>query len=261
MADGLDRAAGAADPIAARLASLAEARETADHPNIRPSDAATVLILDRAAGGPWRVLMGRRHQRHRFYPGAYVFPGGRVDPEDARVPLAAAYHPDVAAKLVKTLRGAYAAARARAFGVAAVRETYEEAGLFIGAPPPAPLRPGKGDWARFHERGLAPSLAPLRFVARAITPPRRTRRFDTRFLACFGADIADRLAEGVGPSGELEDVAWLTFAEAKAARIPHITAAVLDEIADLLAADPALRPPPAVPFYRHKAGRFIRDLL
>jgi 8-oxo-dGTP pyrophosphatase MutT (NUDIX family) len=229
--------------------------------NIRPKDASTLLILDRAAGGPWRVLMGRRHMRHRFYPGAFVFPGGRVDPGDSRTPLADDFDPVTLDKLSRSLKGPRTAARVRAFGVAALRETYEEAGLFIGRRAEGPVPALRGELAAFGERGIAPGLGALRFVARAITPPRRPRRFDTRFLACFAHDIADRTADGLGPSGELEDVAWLTFDEAKKTEIPPITVTILDEVAARLAADPALDPAGPVPFYYWLGKGFRRELI
>ena len=50
----------------------------------RPRDAATLILLD-SEGGAVRVLMGRRHMRHAFMPGKFVFPGGRTDPADGRV--------------------------------------------------------------------------------------------------------------------------------------------------------------------------------
>ena len=250
------------DPrIADLLVRLNREKRDFSTENMRPKDAATLLVLDRAAGGPMRVLMGRRHMRHRFYPGAHVFPGGRVDTADSFQPVVDDYAPETMAKLSHAMRGPKSAARARAFGIAAIRETYEEAGLFVGRRTTDPLPAFRGDLAAFAARGIAPSLGALRFVARAITPPRRPRRFDTRFFVCFADDIADRLAEGVGPSGELEDVAWLTFEEAKATRVPPITVAILDEVEDRMAHDPKLDPDGPVPFYRWLGNAFRRDLI
>ena len=59
---------------------LSEAERYMDNPNLRPKDAATLLVLDRRDDGNHRVLMGRRHMRHRFMPGMFVFPGGRGAP-------------------------------------------------------------------------------------------------------------------------------------------------------------------------------------
>ena len=51
------------------------------YPNLRPRDAATLIILDESAGGP-KVLMGQRHLGHKFMTAKFVFPGGRVEPKD-----------------------------------------------------------------------------------------------------------------------------------------------------------------------------------
>lgn len=238
-------------------------------PYYRPRDASTLLILDRTVGGSTRVLMGRRHMRHRFMPGAWVFPGGRVDPADSRTPAADDYDPRVLAQLMAEMRGPKTVARARALAIAAIRETFEEAGVFVAktagaARPPAPdaaIDPHDA-FAAFATRGLAPSLAGVRFVARAITPPGRPRRFDTRFLVVGADAIAGQLESGLGPSGELEDVAWVTFEEARARpELPPITRAVLDELEPRIAADPTLAADHPVPFYRWERNRFVRALI
>ena len=46
------------------------------HPYLRPRDSATLILIDRTAPVP-KVLLGRRHSRHKFVPGKFVFPGGR----------------------------------------------------------------------------------------------------------------------------------------------------------------------------------------
>ena len=244
----------------ALLKRLTAAERATHHPNVRPKDASTLLILDQAAGGPVRVLMGRRHSRHAFFPGAYVFPGGRVDPADSRAPVAVDYDPVVARRLAIAMKGPKSAARARAFGVAAIRETYEEAGLFLGAKAPSP-RPLTGELAAFDDAGVAIDLSPLVLIARAITPPRRPRRFDTRFFACFADAIAAKTASGLGPSGELEDVAWLTFEEAKTTKIPTITQTILETLAARLIRDGGLRPETPGPFYQWRGKGFVEMLV
>ena len=69
---------------------LTQAERVTTYPNRRPKDAATLLILDRR-GKDVHVLMGKRHKAHVFMPGKFVFPGGRVDPGDSRVPVASDY--------------------------------------------------------------------------------------------------------------------------------------------------------------------------
>ncbi len=245
------------DDLVKRLSS-AERQMT--NPNVRPKDAATLLILDRQANGEIKVLMGRRHQRHRFMPGMFVFPGGRVDPQDSRVPVAGDYHPDVAQKLLHEMKGPKTQSRAKAFAVAAIRETYEEAGVFVGSKSDKAWQ-GQGDFAAFSQRRLMPDLAPMRLVARAITPPRRPRRFDTRFFAVFADAIAESLPEGTGPSGELEDVAWLTLDDAKNLELPTITLTIIEELQNRLAVDPDLAPATPVPYYYWRRSGFIREMV
>ncbi len=255
-------------PVEDILAELNALDRSSKAPYYRPRDAATLLILDRAVGGSLRVLMGRRHMRHKFMPGAWVFPGGRVDPADSRIPVAEDYRPSELARLMVEMKGPKTAARARALAIAAIRETFEEAGVFVATAADAPAAPTAAPedphdaFAAFAGRGLAPALAEIRFVARAITPPGRPRRFDTRFLAIPAEAIAGRLESGLGPSGELEDVAWVTFEEARARpELPPITRAVLDELDTRLATDGRLAAEHPVPFYRWQRDRFVRSLI
>jgi 8-oxo-dGTP pyrophosphatase MutT (NUDIX family) len=223
---------------------------------LRPRDAATLILLDRSDARV-RVLMGRRHRSHAFMPGKFVFPGGRTDPADSRVAAVSELHAGEVAKLTGSLRPV-SAARARAIAMSAIRETYEEAGLLIGTSGAFATRaPG---WQGFVEHQVRPSLDKLRLVARAITPPGRVRRFDTRFLAAWRSDVAVALPGG-GPTNELEELVWLPLGEAKEADIPSITRSILGELETRLAADPDLRPGGAVPFYRMLHNRFQRELL
>ncbi|WP_315919588.1 NUDIX domain-containing protein [Mesorhizobium sp. SP-1A] len=222
----------------------------------RPRDAATLILLDRC-GDEVRVLMGRRHSRHAFMPGKFVFPGGRTDPADSRVPVASALTALDEQKL-RAGAGRISAARARAIALSAIRETYEEAGLLIGRK--GDFTTTKADWQGFARHGVQPSLETVRFIARAITPPGRVRRFDTRFLAAWRHDVAVELPDG-GPTNELEEIAWLPLAQAKQADIPSITRTILEELETRLRDDPRLDPGRPVPFYRLVRTRFMRELL
>ena len=223
---------------------------------MRPRDAATLILLDRC-GDDVQVLMGRRHARHAFMPGKFVFPGGRTDPADSRIPVVEDLHPEEQAKL--TITGARATQAARAVPLPCrLLETYEEAGLLIGHK--QPFSTGKADWQGFVEHGVHPSLESMRFIARAITPPGRVRRFDTRFLATWRSSVAVALEAG-GPTNELEELVWLPIGTAKDSDIPAITRTVLEELEKRLERDPLLRPGGDVPFYRMIRNRFVRDLL
>jgi 8-oxo-dGTP pyrophosphatase MutT (NUDIX family) len=196
---------------------------------LKPRHAATLIIVRTDAAKP-RLLMGRRAGGHAFMPDKWVFPGGRVDRGDYRAPAATELAPETAARLTQEPRHPSPAALARALALAAVRETFEETGLLLAKP--APSRPGAGPWRPFLAQGALPDLAPLQFVARAITPPYRTRRFDARF---FMAPAEALLSLDRRPDcGELDEIAWVDFDEALALDLPNITRFVVGEIGQRL---------------------------
>ncbi|MGB3416194.1 MAG: NUDIX hydrolase [Mesorhizobium sp.] len=223
---------------------------------LRPRDAATLILLDRT-GGEVCVLMGRRSSRHAFMPGKFVFPGGRTDPADSRIRTATGLHPDEETRL-RAGPGRTSSTRARAIALSAIRETYEEAGLLIGRK--GAFSTPRPDWRGFADYQVQPSLEALRFIARAITPPGRVRRYDTRFLGAWREDVAVELPAG-GPTNELEELVWLPLGQARQADIPAITRMILEELEKRLAIDSDLRPGMAVPFFHMVGNRFVRDLL
>jgi 8-oxo-dGTP pyrophosphatase MutT (NUDIX family) len=244
------------------LAELDALDRPAGGPALVPRDAATLIVLDRSPGEV-RMLMGRRHRRHRFMPGALVFPGGRVDPEDRRVPVADELDAAVVARLGIAVRNGGSPGRARGLAVAALRETFEETGVLIGRPEPDPARLARAaacgeGFSGFAAAGLLPALGGLSFVARAITPPGLARRFDTRFFAVAATAVVGGF-DRVAPSDELDGVGFVSFAEARADRaLAPITRAVIDELERRLADDPDLVADSPIPFYRWNRGRFER---
>ncbi len=174
-------------------------------------------------------------------PGKWVFPGGRIDRSDFAVPAVTELTAPVAAALARTTTPA----RARALALAAIRETFEETGLLLGRPAEPITR--AGPWRDFFAAGASPDLAALDFVARAITPPARTRRFDARFFMADAAALVS-LDPGSG-SGELDELAWFDWEAAAALDLPQITRAILAEVA-LRLVDPA-RP---IPCHRFRRG-------
>jgi 8-oxo-dGTP pyrophosphatase MutT (NUDIX family) len=182
---------------------------------LKPKDAATLLII---RGGE-EVLMGVRSAKHAFMPNKYVFPGGRVDRADGMVPRPIDLAPSVAAKLE---RGA-SPGRSRALAMAAVRETFEEAGMILGAEH-GPIRTSAQHWKPFYATGFVPALDKLEYIARAITPPGRPRRFDTRFLMVD----ADHLRGDIAGSGELLNLNWVKLKEAQSLDLPNITRLIIE---------------------------------
>src|SRR6266567_9316017 len=88
-------------------------------PDSEPRDAATIMLIDRAGPQP-KVLLGRRHASHKFMPGKFVFPGGRVDPADGLMPAARPLDPAAQDRLMKRIARP-SPAKAHALALAAIR--------------------------------------------------------------------------------------------------------------------------------------------
>ena len=152
-----------------------------------PRPAATVVILRDGREGI-EVFMVVRHHEIDFASGALVFPGGKVDAQDADAAWG-------------ELAPSAASAPDRAFMVAAARETFEEAGLVLARHRGvaslldadaahrlveryrAPLIAGQCtflDLVRSEDLLLAPDL--MVPFAHWITPETQPKRFDTLFL-------------------------------------------------------------------------------
>jgi 8-oxo-dGTP pyrophosphatase MutT (NUDIX family) len=160
---------------------------------VRPRDAASLILLRHGEIG-LEVLIGRRGTGARFMPGRYVFPGGRVAPEDAR-PWAGEPGGDKARPFLALKR-------------AALRETFEETGLVVGE---RRAGAGKGNGGplspveeAYRARGVVPAPALLRLVGRAITPAASPIRFHARFFVADGRFTAGELV----PCEEHDDLHW-----------------------------------------------------
>lgn len=232
------------------------------YPNVRPKDAATLILVDRSGKTP-KVLLGKRHHKHVFMPGKFVFPGGRAEPNDRMMPVARALDKKVEKQLMRQMVRP-SAVKARALALAAIRETFEETGLLLGAKHKSAMNLSAanipdGPWAEFAKAGFYPDLSVLHFVARAITPPRRPRRFDTRFFSVDASSIAHRIGNVVHAEAELVDLVWLPIADARKLDLPTITNVVLQELEARVAAGFGHDLP--VPFYRMPHKAFTRELL
>jgi 8-oxo-dGTP pyrophosphatase MutT (NUDIX family) len=187
-----------------------------------PRDAATVMLLRSGPGG-LEVYMLRRKASMAFAPGAFVFPGGSVDPRDADDQVAWA-GPD-AAEWGRIFDAP--PAHARALVCAAVRETFEESGILLAGESADSVVPDTTSDAFEADRhalldrsvSLAGLLGRRNLVLRAdllrpwsrwITPVVEPRRFDTRFFAA--ALPAGQRTRDVG--GEASEVAWVRPAKA-----------------------------------------------
>lgn len=159
---------------------------------VRPRDAASLILL-RGEGSGLEVLAGRRPGHARFMPGVYVFPGGAIERPDRTPWSVEAGTETLGPKLARSAR-------------AAVRETWEEAGVLIGRAAGSPSRESAAlpIEQAYLGRGLVAALDVLTYVGRAITPSHSFRRFNTRFFLGDGRNV---FGEPVA-SEELEDVRW-----------------------------------------------------
>ncbi|MCP4036931.1 MAG: NUDIX domain-containing protein [bacterium] len=183
-------------------------------PPVTPRDAASLLIVRERKSGP-QVLMGRRPTKDRFMPDVFVFPGGRVDPGDARLDVRA----DLPALECRRFLGRVSPQRVRMLGVAAIRETFEETGLLLG-------EQGPGE--------ICPDLAPLEYIARAITPAESHIRYHARFFMVRDGAVGGE----VRSNGELLDLEWLHFERARELPLVDVTRFVLEEAEHRLAGGP-----------------------
>jgi 8-oxo-dGTP pyrophosphatase MutT (NUDIX family) len=242
------------------MTDLAErfAREApTGHPNRPPRDAATLILLDRSAPMP-KVLMGRRHHGHVFLPDKFVFPGGGLDPQDRLMPVAAPLDPRAEARLMRQMRRP-TPAKARALALAAIRETFEETGLLLGSKRPEPPAAPEGAWSAFAQAHVHPDLSTVHFIARAITPPRRARRYDTRFFTADASAIAHKVEGVVGPEAELVELVWIPLDETPRLELMAITELVLEDLQAQIEAGFSHDLP--VPFYRMLHGKRLREML
>ncbi|MEU7070833.1 NUDIX hydrolase [Streptomyces narbonensis] len=191
---------------------------------VSPRRAATVLLLRDGAAGP-DVHMLRRRASMAFAGGAYAYPGGGVDPRDEQpVRWAGPSLAEWAGRL-----GLDDPAQAQAVVCAAVRETFEEAGVLLaGETAETVVGDTTGeDWERDREalvarelhfadfldrRGLVLRSDLLGAWARWITPEFEQRRFDTWFFVA--ALPAGQRTRDV--SGEADRTVWIRPAEAAA---------------------------------------------
>jgi glyoxylase-like metal-dependent hydrolase (beta-lactamase superfamily II)/8-oxo-dGTP pyrophosphatase MutT (NUDIX family) len=195
-------------------------------PQARPPRASATLVVVRDAPEGIEVLLSRRAERGDHNSGAWVFPGGIVDPGDAQAATCCAgLDEELANERLGVKSGALS------YYVAAVRECFEESGLLFAADARGEIVPLDGDAAAalrawrgpLHrgERtmvelcnafGLTLALDRLVYLSHWLTPLGRAKRFDTRFF--IAAVPPTQTAEFDGT--EMVEQLWLRPEEALA---------------------------------------------
>lgn len=113
--------------------------------------------------------------------------------------------------------------------------------------------------ARISGHGVVPDLGSVHFIARAITPPGRPRRFDTSFFSLDASAIAKRVDGVVTADTELVELVWIPLKDAGQLDLPHITGVVLKELDTRLANGMGHDLP--VPFYYERNKKWFREEL
>ena len=213
-----------------------------------PHPSATVVLIREGRDGP-EVLLLCRNRATGFVPGAYVFPGGRVDAADGQDALVRRWDgltPESARARLGLAPDADPPAIA--YYGAALREAVEETGLLpgiiaangpfadevVGEAREALL--GRGASFAAVLEGLRARLdgAAVEYIAHWVTPAVEPRRYDTRF---FAAKVPPG-AKAVYDQREMTDAVWLTPRAAldrhRAGRLPMIfpTIRTLEDLRD-----------------------------
>ena len=178
------------------------------------------MILARDVPGGFEVLLLQRHPNSRFAPGAFAFPGGRVEPPDAGPGIEARCGALGRVEAARRLPDVVPAERAIGFWVAALREAFEEAGILLARGPDArPVNAASlGGDVRTHcredsavfgrlltELDLVLATDRVVYWAHWITPEERPIRYDTRFFVA--ASWPEQAAE---PDGlEMVAARWI----------------------------------------------------
>ena len=230
------------------------------HPPVPAKPAATIALL-RDSPSRMEVLLLKRDRNASFVPGAYVFPGGRVDPADWTKQTLASIDGLTTETAATRLGLVGTSPPAIAYYIAALREAFEETGILVGvgpnaqAPPTAAasvevevLRNGLMEGSvSFNEalKHLSCRIdgSSIEYLAHWITPEREPRRFDTRF---FAARVQTD-AEPIFDPREMTEARWLSPKEALARNqggtLPMIfpTIDTLQRLADYTTVGDALR--------------------
>lgn len=249
-----------------RLELLNNVDRSQNFPIIPPRDAASLILVDRRHS-PYKLLMGLRHQKSAFMPDVYVFPGGGLDQQDT----------DLARSLLKSCSSerqnqcrCYAmrlqselksdisddALLGFALALCGLRELFEETGLHLSSS--GQIQGIENNAHPFAGQELERIFNSFVFLSRAITPPGRKKRYDTRF---FIHNYKDAYMSDMHKDNELTDTRWVTFDEAIQLKIHPMTRVILEDLHEYLSNGTPFTQPASVAFYHYEGSSFQRDVL
>ena len=233
-----------------RLALLNAVDRSEVFPLTAPRDAVSVILVDRRSS-PYQLLMGRRPQSDAFMPAVTLFPGGAIEPEDH---VLASRHGHVDKTVLSSLdallpheplpkvsrsqdcspedcspedEGHDAPLCGAVLLSCGLRELQEETGLRL--------------WDLETPVSHASPIRNVVYLARALTPPGRRKRFDTRFL-CI--DVVSHDLSPLTDTAELQQVRWVSYEQAVTLPLHAMTRVILEDVHDLLTAQTPLKDQP-----------------
>jgi 8-oxo-dGTP pyrophosphatase MutT (NUDIX family) len=185
---------------------------------VTPADAATVILLreaQRQTNQSFEVLMVLRSSKSAFVPGAYVFPGGKVEKEDCLPSVENFCDKHDLIRAQSVLDGVSNPEKSLGIWIAAVRETFEEAGLLLARRNDGTLlsfdndlemrfrsyragvNTGNLHFSELLEREeLTPAIDRLHYFSHWITPELSPLRYDTRFFVTTVPENQKALHDG-----------------------------------------------------------------
>jgi len=193
-----------------------------------PSPAATLVLLRDGPGGGVETLLIQRHHKSRFAAGDFVFPGGRIEPDD-NPPDAVAWCVGLDEATAARRLGVAEGHAALGYWIGAIREAFEEVGALMayaegGGLVRDPARfaeqrracqqDNRAFWDLLRAERLRLATDHLTYFAHWITPEENPLRFDTRFFAA----VMPPAQTAVPDEREIVAVRWLAPAAAAAAR-------------------------------------------
>jgi hypothetical protein len=129
--------------------------------------------------------------------------------------------------------------------------------LVLGESDSVTIKSRSPQWDAFLQHGINPRLDTLNVIARAITPPYRNRRFDTRFFMVEADLIQGGVHTAPVGSGELLELHWVSVKEAEKLELPIITRMILKEVEQRLVTPHSLDV--QGPFIHFRNGKPIMD--
>ena len=191
----------------------------------RTRNAASLVLLKKTKKEV-KVLLGKRSEKTRFMPGAWVFPGGVLDKSDYKIPEATKLNNNIIKKLLVSNN----TQAANALAIASIRETVEETGLILGKKAKNVSHINdehiNNGITIMSKKGLVPDLAKLVYLGRAITPTFSPIRFHARF---FMAD-AKHLLGKIKTTSELVEIKWIPLKKATKLPMADVTEFMINEL-------------------------------